>query len=175
MFKGRTLHYSYATCGEKSGDEDKDSHQNIAAVESMCKSNSSEADWGKAGCRCRGLSRVSGYVTAENFSYDAAVGSNCSAWDLHANPACSGSHPPDWCFAKWCHVDPCECDVAALGEPPQPSSIAQGSFPSTGSPVYYSYATCGSSDVRSLKVDLPNGMCKKTSRREEVIVDDMAM
>merc|ERR1711964_542710 len=47
----------------------------------------------------------------------------------------------DWCVNKWCYADPCKCNAHDLA----PSSWLH--VETTGKPLFYTYATCGSPDT----------------------------
>ena len=67
------------------------------------------------------------------------------SWDAKRHPDCAGDKPAGWCKQEWCYVDPCECD---LDVPPKTSSYLPSGMVN-GKPVYFSYATCGTSDSYS--------------------------
>jgi len=56
-----------------------------------------------------------------------------------------------WCVAKWCYVDPCNCDA---------SDLTMSTFfgnRTGGGALWYSYATCGSSDSGYTAASLIDG------------------
>jgi hypothetical protein len=105
--------------------------------------------YGSPDCPCIGLDALEGEtaVTVKHekksvvLDFPADLGAHCETWDVDKHPACPKAA---WCKQKWCYVDPCKCkNVAAL---PKPSDyLKEGKY--QGKPVYYSYATCGSSDA----------------------------
>lgn len=114
------------------------------------------ASLGRAGCPCIGISGLDGqaFVHLEGNStttYPAEVGSRCEAWDDgHESQHCSSTDQSPgtgsgWCAQKWCYVDPCNCDSKVLDAPPAQSMMLQASM-YKATPLYYSYATCGSTD-----------------------------
>lgn len=168
-YQGRTLYYSYATCGVQ--DSWTSSNHAAACVNqatqtqcsalskcawtgtqcvgkevAICGSNGNEAVLGKAECRCIGFTNVSGEVAANIsgffYPYPAEVGSFCSAWDNGRNPSCTGSSTDPWCADKWCYVDACSCNLATV--PKKLTYFAGASY--QGRPLFYSYAACGVKD-----------------------------
>merc|ERR1719310_2603310 len=72
----------------------------------------------------------------EKFLYDPNYGNmQCKAHDLNLEPFCDGTFPPPWCFAKWCYVDPSNCDKTAVRSKYFKDTV-----------VYYSYGACGRSN-----------------------------
>jgi len=135
MYRGRQIHYSYATCGGK------DVFEKV------------QPKIGHASCQCVGFSNVpwTNDISWTNKSgqtwtmqYPGDMGGTCQAWDEDVHPLCKNAGPgrPDWCDKKWCFVDPCECD---LPTPPKVTMVLPwATF--TGKSLYYSYETCGNAD-----------------------------
>lgn len=87
------------------------------------------------------------YPTSETpeaiFPFPQEYGSSCKAWDETAHPACKdATHPPSWCHADWCYVDPSCVD----GTQPEESDIRQ-TVHFGKQELYYSYAACGAVDT----------------------------
>lgn len=70
-------------------------------------------------------------------------GTNCAAWDLRSDECKNESTAPEWCYQRWCYVDPCNCN---LPTPPKLSPHFRGAL-INGHQLYYSYETCGSPDL----------------------------
>lgn len=79
------------------------------------------------------------------YPYPADLGYNCRAWDLFRHPLCKDkATSPDWCFQRWCYVDPCQCN-------PQ-WQIAFSNYndwnrPQLRTDRYYSYDVCNGVDT----------------------------
>lgn len=71
------------------------------------------------------------------------MGTKCAAWDLRSDQCKNETEAPEWCYQRWCYVDPCKCN---LPSPPQPSPYFRGAL-INGHQLYYSYETCGSPDL----------------------------
>jgi hypothetical protein len=104
--------------------------------------------YGNQDCRCVGIDYIVGSTQAtmsdgSKVSYPADLGARCQAWDMAKHPKCHDQAvPEDWCYQKWCYVDPCKCKLSVL---PKPSVyIAGAKF--QGKAVHYSYATCDAKD-----------------------------
>jgi len=114
---------------------------------------STPGKYGKDKCKCVGIDNQKGsfsmvdYMTPvskstpkENISYPIEVGASCGAWEDFKGSKlriCSGDDQPEWCFQKWCYVDPCSCDLEI---PPKPTGSG---ITFQGAPAYWSYDTCG--------------------------------
>lgn len=146
-FHGRTLFYSYATCGSK------DSYSSSAKVSAakktiaaMCDIPPIATNIGSANCLCAGIANRSG-TTMMNYggkvvAYPGAVGTYCSAWDANNAPKCKTDSPPSWCSQAWCYVDGSSCEISV---PPKVTKAMKGASIG-GEDLRYSYATCGGSD-----------------------------
>jgi len=101
------------------------------------------SDLGSADCECIGIDvEGTALVTFDNVTvqYPVSHGSTCKAWDQDVFPGCLVETPPDFCFSKWCYVDPCKC---TLPVPPK-KAVTGGRW--QGKSMYWSYATCGEDD-----------------------------
>jgi hypothetical protein len=79
----------------------------------------------------------------EVFPFPADYGSSCQAWDEASHPACKDkAHPPSWCHAEWCYVDPTCAAEAAKAENDIRPTVHFGK-----QELYYSYAACGAVDT----------------------------
>lgn len=147
QYKGKPVHFSYATCGGKdsysSAKEKKKTQQDIAKT---CAVKVDSSKWGADNCRCIGISPQPGTtkVKIENkmVAFPADTGAVCNAWEKDNHPDCDRDDAPDWCSQAWCYVDPCSCKLAT---PPKVSSYLPSST-YQDKPIYYSYATCGEKD-----------------------------
>lgn len=109
------------------------------------------ASYGNGKCQCIGLDQISGEtivdVAGSKVSYPADLGARCQAWDDDKNPSCKAGQTPgqgkDWCAQAWCYVDPCKCDIPV--SPKTSSYLPNANY--QGKPVYYSYETCGATDL----------------------------
>lgn len=112
------------------------------------------AYYGDTSCPCVGIDGVlwgQTMVTLDDGSkapYPADVGARCEAWDdAHDTKHCMEGGTPGlgkgWCAKQWCYVDPCNCHLDTL--PKKAVRLPGAEF--QGKPVYYSYATCGSTDT----------------------------
>jgi len=172
-YQGKPVYYSYATCG---GEDlwTKDNHKKACVnqntqkacdgldkcawdgakcggseVMGQCAKKLHGFTWGMGSCRCVGIDNQPGSLDVDigdgkMIAYPADVGATCQAWDLKRHPDCKKAEgdKPKWCYDQWCYVDPCSC-----GHPTPPKTSAY--LPDStfqGKPVYYSYATCGSTD-----------------------------
>jgi hypothetical protein len=106
--------------------------------------------YGLPNCPCVGLDAVEGKVdavidakTGKTHPYPADMGARCEAWDAKNHPKCPGE---SWCEAKWCYVDPCNCDK--VSPYPKPANYLPNSQ-YQGKPVHFSYATCDGMDSYS--------------------------
>ncbi|CAD7961024.1 unnamed protein product [Amoebophrya sp. A120] len=84
-------------------------------------------------------------VGAKEYNYAVPYGTaNCQSWDSDKPPACALgngqalSDRPDWCAKQWCYVDSSNC---ASSYAPVRSTWLAGA-----SNLYYSYATCGTTN-----------------------------
>jgi len=101
--------------------------------------------YGLANCPCVGVDGLEGHTTAslkggKTADYPADMGARCEAWDSKHHPSCPGE---SWCEAKWCYVDPCNCDkVTPLPKPANylPDAKYQGKK------LHFSYVTCDDMD-----------------------------
>jgi hypothetical protein len=111
-----------------------------------------EGPYGNAGCPCVGVEGLTGNttVTINNTQYTnlypTEIGSKCQAWDEGRFPDfCDNSDVAtnkEWCAQSWCYVDPCNCDVDAMGgKHPYMSRLFDGAV-YEGKRIFYSYATC---------------------------------
>jgi len=140
--------YSYATCGGKDGWADEASQKKMADAPKECNKTVDETKWGDMGCQCIGIAgrlgnvdvQISENVTA---SYPIDAGATCKAWDMEHHPDCQGLHPAPWCEQVWCYVDPCSCAIPV--SPKVSSYMTDATW--SGTPVYYSYDTCGGNDT----------------------------
>ena len=77
-------------------------------------------------------------------------GDTCASWDQDLPPYCADDAgkpvegAAEWCAAKYCYVDPRNCDIA---------NTKSTYFPLAN--AYYSYATCGAKDTYSATSLLP--------------------
>jgi len=109
-----------------------------------------KVDMGSVKCPCVGFDGLQGdtmvKIGDDSVEFPADMGGSCQAWDDSRHPSCMPGETPGpsngWCAQKWCYVDPCKCDLEV---PPKTSSYLRGAT-FQGKPVYYSYATCGSTD-----------------------------
>eukprot|EP00928_Gymnodinium_smaydae_P088309 TRINITY_DN72415_c0_g1_i1.p1 TRINITY_DN72415_c0_g1~~TRINITY_DN72415_c0_g1_i1.p1 ORF type:complete len:574 (-),score=154.90 TRINITY_DN72415_c0_g1_i1:124-1845(-) len=111
---------------------------------------------GEANCPCLANLKPPGkpHIKGEKIAiYPDDIGTSCDVWDGGRYPgACTGSDTSkfedgqefDWCFQKWCYVDPCNC--VTRGAHPEASAYFPSGKTPEGRPLYYSYATCGSKD-----------------------------
>jgi len=147
QYKGKPVHFSYATCGGKdsysSEKEKKKTEQDIAKT---CAVKVDSSKWGAENCQCIGISPQPGTtkvnIKDKMVAFPADTGAVCNAWEKENHPECDSDDAPDWCSQEWCYVDPCSCK---LPTPPKTSSYLPGST-YQGKPIYYSYATCGGED-----------------------------
>jgi hypothetical protein len=163
-YQGKSLAYSYLTCGAEDHHQAPDpsaeawrvgSGKNGARTANDAIECSTEAavanDLGMYNCRCIGFSNVSGVLSlgkddgASTSDFTADTGSSCAVWDMSSSPHCSGNSKnlPKWCGKEekdepWCFVDPCSCGIAV---PPEPAVMAPG-LKIGNRPVFYSRATC---------------------------------
>jgi len=104
--------------------------------------------YGLASCPCIGIDSREGEAMAtikggKQVPYPADLGGRCKAWDATNHPKCPGE---DWCKAKWCYVDPCNCNE--VSPYPKPSNyLPDAQY--QGKPVHFSYATCKGMDSYS--------------------------
>jgi len=147
QYKGKPVHFSYATCGGKdsySSEEEKQQTQQDIAKTCAVKVDSSK--WGAETCQCIGISPQPGTtkvnIKDKMVAFPADAGAVCNAWENNNHPECDSDDAPDWCTQEWCYVDPCSCKLPA---PPKTSSYLPGST-YQGKPIYFSYATCGGKD-----------------------------
>jgi len=142
-YHGRSLYYSYATCGAKdsySGDS-KTTKAKVLIEKECATPPAATKNIGKSACLCAAIADRSG-TTIMNYggpvTFDGCVGSFCSPWDKGTNPKCVGDSPPDWCSQSWCYVDPEACDISTA------PSVSKAMIGATiqGGPLYFSYATC---------------------------------
>jgi hypothetical protein len=103
---------------------------------------------GSTACPCissNGQTPVDGKIITDKvgFSghkYPIDYGKQCTPHSEPGQSACSGNYPASWCKDSWCYVDPCNCNDPGVGLSDYFSSTT------SGKPLYYSYATCGSAD-----------------------------
>lgn len=107
--------------------------------------------YGSQDCRCVGFGgRKNGkavrFINAhEEATYNSNVGSSCEAWEMEAHHECKKDGPkPGWCSQKWCYVDPCKCNLA---KPPTAVMNENQNERFQGKTAYWSYETCGSTDL----------------------------
>ena len=81
---------------------------------------------------------VSYSVYSPNSTYGLAYGLSCNAHDVGLPPYCDGVDRADYCARSWCYVDVAECD--SMFEPTLSTFMPSAN-------LYYSYATCNSSDT----------------------------
>jgi len=146
-YQGRDLYYSYATCdGSDTFSNAVVAEEDKAAIATICEAKVDEAVFGNTSCPCVGVSGRSGTtnvnISGEIYDYPGTYGTTCSANDQGLPPDCNADAAPGWCSDSWCYVDPCNCKIDVL---PKYTSYIAGSTVG-GRPVYYSYATCASSD-----------------------------
>ncbi|CAE7632094.1 GST1 [Symbiodinium necroappetens] len=145
-YQGKGLWYSYVTCGGKDYWMDAETKKQKQEATGVCEKKVDEKKWGKKSCRCVGYDGTPGTVNVtidkKELKYPADTGATCESWDAKRHPDCAGDKPAGWCKQEWCYVDPCECD---LDVPPKTSSYLPSGMVN-GKPVYFSYATCGTSD-----------------------------
>mmetsp|Transcript_304 Transcript_304/g.642 ORF Transcript_304/g.642 Transcript_304/m.642 type:complete len:332 (+) Transcript_304:49-1044(+) len=145
-YQGKGLWYSYVTCGGKDYWMDAETKKQKQEAKGICEKKVEEKKWGKEKCRCVGYDGTPGTVNVtidkKELKYPADTGATCESWDAKRHPDCVGDKPADWCKQEWCYVDPCECE---LDVPPKTSSYLPSGMVN-GKPVYFSYATCGTSD-----------------------------
>jgi hypothetical protein len=116
---------------------------------------------GVARCRCIGFSKGQNFrtmiaktgATDTEFTVTGETGSSCDAWDDKQHPFCTDPTKapdqvkPDWCGAKWCYVDPCDCKGLPRG--PFVTTYFREGGNYQGKSLYYSYFTCGQNEVNS--------------------------
>jgi len=128
---------------------------------------------GHASCPCIGISGRYGEVMFNLSTGPAAfpidAGSSCQNWDFGNNPSCRGDadNNPDWCYTKWCFVDPCNCNLPGYSDATASTYIANSRFQNHR--VYYSYETCGYKDTwtphhnrDACNVRMTEGACTST-------------
>lgn len=131
-YRNMPLFYSYETCGGKDAFQRKD------------------PPLGHPSCRCVGFAGIVG-TTEISFrgghvtEYPGDLGATCKAWDHDVHPECKGDKQPSWCRARWCYVDPCECELPGEVFPKLSAYMPDATL--TGKNLYYSYETCGSPDT----------------------------
>jgi hypothetical protein len=169
-FQGKTVYYSYATCGNQdqwTAENNEGACVNADSAEDC--SDKTDCLWkdgrcggkeimgecavktpeqiGKPKCKCVGIFNQAGstfmQIGQDKVKYPADAGAMCSSWDKEAHPDCLSDSPPDWCEKSWCYVDPCECELEV---PPKTSSYMENTT-FQGKPLYYSYATCDAVDT----------------------------
>lgn len=168
-YQGKTLYYSYETCGGKDGYTE--AHHKKACVNqktkdtcgehSKCLWNEKEGKcggkdvmsycmrplpvntWGESNCKCVGIHGQEGtvevHINDQTHDFPASIGSTCKDWDMGRHPECKGADAPAWCTDRWCYVDPCSCGQDI---PPTASNYMPGAT-FQGKPIHFSYATCG--------------------------------
>lgn len=155
LYRGRQVHYSYATCSSEEALEDV-----LPKI-------------GDDRCRCVGFSDLPGDTAVtwqdpetgvnDTVQYSAELGSSCEAWEYEKHPMCRGDGPnkPDWCEKRWCFVDPCECN---LPTPPKVTMyLPWATF--TGKSLYYSYETCGNPDSFTKALNLKACVNQKSQEK----------
>jgi hypothetical protein len=104
--------------------------------------------YGSSQCQCIGISSegtVKITVNGTSLEYPRATGAHCEAWDKQAHPDCQSSSSPSWCQSTWCYVDAASCNLAEAEAPEVSLYMQDARF--RGLPLYYSYATCSSTDT----------------------------
>lgn len=118
---------------------------NVSRLRSCAKSTSVQTSYGQDACPCVGIDNLKGYYATQldfyHVQYKAETGSSCEAWDNGKHPDCRGSVPPQWCTQSWCYVDPCNCNIDVL---PKQTKVG---IQYQGSAAYWSYKTCGGTDL----------------------------
>lgn len=173
-FRGRTVYYSYATCGGKDSWTTNNSAvacQNLKTeadcnksstkctwakgfcggkeIMSNCTDEPNEIVWGQKGCRCVGIGGRGGsldlVVDGKGIQYPGDTGSSCAAWDSGPHPKCAGNSTDR---PKWCENQWCYVDPCScdLGTPPKIATYTVGGM-FQGRRLYYSYSTCNSTDT----------------------------
>lgn len=110
-----------------------------------------KAYYGEGACQCIGVDNIDGETQVQaggsSLSYPADVGARCENWDDLKHPDCKEGATPGagkgWCAQPWCYVDPCKCDIPVL--PKTSAYLPKSTY--KGRPIYYSYATCGGTDM----------------------------
>jgi hypothetical protein len=148
MYKGHELYYSYVTCdGTDTYSDAEVAQKDKDKIASICEAPVDEEIYGNSSCPCIGVSGRAGKtqvnISGTPYTYPGDYGTYCSGHDSGLAPDCDSEAPPSWCVSKWCYVDPCDCNILPL--PKYTSYIAGGLV--KGHEVYYSYATCSSTDT----------------------------
>ncbi|CAK0849470.1 unnamed protein product [Prorocentrum cordatum] len=126
--------------------------QRQAAQQAPAPPNSTRAAkvqlYGSSQCQCIGINsegtmKIS--VNGTTLDYPRATGSSCQAWDSQRHPDCQSSSSPSWCRSSWCYVDAASCDLRGAQAPEVSLYLQDARF--QGRQLYYSYATCGSTDT----------------------------
>lgn len=155
FIRGKTLHYSYATCGGKNTFSRRYRTKTELASERSTAALTAST-YGSTGCECVAIEGLSGTtaVTVDGSSYpdrySSDTGSSCQAWDKNRYPKeCDGSKPQnaDWCSQAWCWVDPDKCTNVAKG-PFETQYMKHLKF--HGKAPHYSYETCGGTNTFNL-------------------------
>lgn len=170
-WQGKVAYWSYATCGGEDAFSDaanpmacvNQENEDLCAdvegcawdgkkclgkelVEDCSTSNQPPEDlYGLKTCRCVGWEKdgyVNVTVVGQTVRYPASLGGRCDTWDSAVYPSCKTEIPPEWCKAKWCYVNPCDCTTPDA-QPKESKADAMYK----GKPVYWSYATCGGVDT----------------------------
>jgi len=151
-YQGKTVYYSYATCGTSDSYTAEASRKTAKEIENVCSVKVDQSQWGAESCRCVGFYPQDGItkvtIDGKLVNYPADTGATCAKWEEGRHPRCKGKSPPSWCSQAWCYVDPCSCKSEI---PPKLSSYLPNSS-YQGKPIYYSYATCGGSDSYTAEV-----------------------
>jgi len=103
---------------------------------------SEKPKFGHEKCQCVGIDNIEGTTETTAGPYPADLGARCEAWDKDQHADCKSANPPKWCADAWCYVDPCKCDIEVM--PKVSSYLPDAQY--QGKSVYYSYASCGSTD-----------------------------
>lgn len=172
-FRGRTVYYSYATCGGTdtwTANNSEFACQNIKTQE-KCLAASTKCLWAKGrcggkdlmgncteednstlfgtkGCRCVGVLGRGGSldlsINGESITYPGDTGSSCAAWDNASHPDCSANSSSK---PDWCGKQWCYVDPCSCGMdvPPKIATYTDGAM-FQGRKLYYSYSTCGATD-----------------------------
>lgn len=83
-------------------------------------------------------------ISGQSYPYPASYGTMCGAHDSDLPPDCNvANNTPSFCADSWCYVDPCKCNIPVL---PKSTSYIPGATVG-GVPLYFSYATCQSTDT----------------------------
>jgi len=176
QYKGRTVYFSYATCGGKdkyTADQHKEACVNQDAEEAcgkidkcawdgkkcmgkelmgQCDSKPDPAVVGHEECGCIGIAGGKGTVQVsftkkgDTMDMPSEIGSKSKAWDEGVHPKCKG----DGEKPKWCEQKWCYVDPCKCNLPdktPPKVSTYLGDATYGNKPIYFSYVTCGGKDA----------------------------